>query len=494
MKKNISFILIIFILSGCSKKFLAVYPDTVLSEGSYYTSESDFIALANGCYLPLRDYIKNDAWVIAELISDNGSKQYNTSTGEALKGVVDQFITTAENAHYASFWNLAYNGINRCNKLLLEIDQHNVTWSNTALKDRCQGEALFLRSLYYFELVRQFGGVPLVLKTITANEAVATRRAPEDDIYASIISDLQQSLTHFNLADNVRENGRANLGASNALLAKVYITKQRFSDAKPVLESVINSGRYILLPNYANLFDPTNKDFKETIFSVQYSESTPALANNFIFQFAPWNSGGVITNRPAQNLVNTGGYNIPTQDLLDAFETGDLRRDVSIKFWNGVDWDGVVRPLPYCAKYKPPVTALDNSCSDNFPLLRYSDVLLMYAESLNNMGTIGTAITYVQQVRNRAGLTNDLTGYDKTKLDSLIAKERQKEFCFENQRWYDLKRTGQAIIIMNQHGIKMKARYPFLPANSYLVTPNKLVGPIPSQQIVLNKIDQNAGY
>jgi hypothetical protein len=110
------------------------------------------------------------------------------------------------------------------------------------------------------------------------------------------------------------------------------------------------------------------------------------------------------------------------------------------------------------------------------------------------MGTIGTAITYVQQVRNRAGLTNDLTGYDKTKLDSLIAKERQKEFCFENQRWYDLKRTGQAIIIMNQHGIKMKARYPFLPANSYLVTPNKLVGPIPSQQIVLNKIDQNAGY
>jgi tetratricopeptide (TPR) repeat protein len=494
MKKIIYFFFLTIILSGCSKDFLEIYPDTVLSEGSYYKTESDFVELANGMYLPMRSYTNNDAWVISELISDNGAKQFNSATGESTKGVVDQFLTSSDNTHYSNFWNLAYNGINRCNKLLEEIDNHGIEWSSNSIRERSIGEAYFLRGLYYFDLTRQFGAVPLVLNTISGDKAVDIKRTEEGEIYSSIINDLKQSIDHFSSTEDVTEKGRASLYAANAILGKVYLTDHKYDEAKPFLEAVINSGNYSLLPNYADLFDPTNKDYKETIFAIQFSESLPELSNQFIFRFAPWNSGGDITNQPAYNLVNTGGYNIPTDDLLEVFEPGDLRKDASINYWTGTDWDGEVRPIPYCAKFKPPVSAVDNSAGDSFPIIRYSDVLLMYAEILNETGNTSAAIPYVEQVRNRAGLNTPLTDYNNVSLDSLIAKERQKEFCFENQRWYDLKRTGKAIQVMMAHGIRMKAKYPFLPDNSYQINKNRLLAPIPTNQIVLNKLEQNPGY
>lgn len=492
--KNIIYFFLIFILASCSKKFLEIFPETTLNEGNFYKTESDFINLANGCYVPMRDNEKTNHWRISEFISDNGTKQYNPTTGDVDVTPIDQFLITAENRSYSGFWDLSYNGITRCNKLLFEINNRDISWSDISLKDRCIGEALFLRGLYYFNLVRQYGGIPLVLTSITSQESVGIKRSTEEVVYESIVSDLKQAVIHFSNAESVKENGRANLGAANALLGKVYLTLKDYNDAKTVLESVINSGNYVLLSNYTSLFDPTNKDFKETIFAIQYSENTAELSNSFIFSFAPWNSKGKITTRANVNISGSGGYNVPTQELIDAFEPGDVRKDVSIKYWTGPDWDNVVRSLPYCAKYKPPVSAPDNRCGDNLPVIRYSDVLLMYAEVLNNLGNTGQAIPYIEKVRNRAGLMNPLTGYDKLKLDSLIAKERQKEFCFENQRWYDLKRTGKAIEVMNAQGARLKAAYPFLPANSYELNANMLLAPIPGQQVLLNKIEQNPGY
>ena len=494
MIKIIYCFFLVFILSACSNDFLEIYPDTDLSEGNYYKTESDFVELANGMYLPMRGYTNNDSWVIAELISDNGTKQFNSATGESSKGVVDQFLTSSDNPHYSNFWNLAYNGINRCNKLIEEIDNHDIVWSSDAIRERSMGEAYFLRGLYYFDLTRQFGAVPLVLSTVSGDEAIDIKRTAEAEVYARIVDDLKQSIDHFSSTEGFGEKGRADLYAANAMLGKVYLTDHKYAEAKPFLETVINSGKFSLLPNYADLFDPTNKDYTETIFAIEYSESLPELSNQFIFRFAPWNSGGAITNLPSYNLVNTGGYNIPTDDLLEAFEPGDLRKDISINYWTGTDWDGEIRPIPYCAKFKPPITAVVNSAGDNFPIIRYSDVLLMYAEVMNETGNTAMAISYVEQVRNRADLNAPLTGYNKISLDSLIAKERQKEFCFENQRWYDLKRTGKAIEVMTAHGIKMKAKYPFLPDNSYEINENKLLAPIPTNQIILNKLDQNPGY
>lgn len=491
--KKLLYIISLFIICSCSHDFLEIYPDTTLSEGNFYQSEEQFIILANGCYIPLRDYEKNTHWVISELISDNTSFQYNNRTGEAVRGVIDQFIITSDNRAYADFWSFSYNGINRCNKLLTEIERPEVKWSDLAYKNRSSGEALFLRALYYFNLVRQFGGVPLVLTTISAPQALKIGRSTEDEVYTSIINDLNSAIAQFEGATKVEENGRANLYSSYALLGKVYLTRKDYVNAESVLKKVIESNKYSLLPNYADLFDSGKKDFKETIFSVQYSENNRELSNRFIFIFAPWTSAGSITQRPAINMISAG-WNMPTTDLLNAFEVGDLRKDVSIKIWNGPDWDGVVRNIPYTGKFKRPIAAPDDRTGDNFPILRYSDVLLMFAEALNEQGRTGEAINYVQQVRSRAGLKAPLVGYDKTKLEDLIAKERQVEFCFENQRWYDLKRTGKAVEVMTSHGLREISEKDFLFNSAYQINANKLLAPLPAEQILINNLTQNPGY
>lgn len=480
-------------LTACSEEFLELYPDSSLNEGNFYQSENEFMLLANGCYVPMRNYEKVEHWVMAELPSDNSSFQYNTATGEASKGVIDQFILSSDNVAYANFWNASYNGINRCNKLLSELDRPGVSWSKASYKDRSAGEAHFLRALYYFNLVRQFGGVPLVTGPITSQQAVDIKRSAADQVYEAIVADLKTAVARFANARDVEENGRANEMAAQALLGKVYLTMQQPNLAEAPLKAVIESGKYALLPNYADVFDPTKKDFKETIFAIQYSENSVELANRFIFFFAPWTSAGAITKRPAINLIG-GGWNQPTEDLIAAFEAGDKRKDVSIKYWTGKDWDGQVRPIPYCGKYQPPVSAPDDRTGDNLPVLRYSDVLLLYAEALNAQGRTGEAIPYVQQVRTRAGLTNDLTGLDKTALEELIARERQVEFCFENQRYYDLKRSGKALSVLTAHGQREKAKKSFLYASAFELNPNKLLAPIPEEQVLVNKLDQNPGY
>ncbi len=492
MKRFIS-ILTLLALTSCSDKFLEIFPQDSLNEGNFYKSETEFILLANGCYVPMRNYEKNQHWVLAELISDNGSKQNNIRTGEASRGVIDQFILGSDNAAYEAFWDQSYNGITRCNKLLSELDREGVIFSKESFRDRSAGEAHFLRALYYFNLVRQFGGVPMVTTPVTSQEAVGIKRATEDQVYAQIVKDLTEAIARFAKARDVAETGRANEWAAQGMLGKVQLTLKKYPEAQAALSEVINSGKYQLLANYADVFNPAQKDYKETIFAMQYSEASAEVANQFIFLFAPHTSGGAVTLRPNINIVNAG-WNQPTDDLIAAFEPGDARKAVSIGYWNGLDWDNIVRPVPYPNKYKAPIAAPDNRAGDNFPILRYSDVLLMQAEVLNELGKTSEAIPFVQQVRNRAKLTTPITATDKISLQNLIAKERQVELCFENHRWYDLKRTGKAIEVMSAHGKREIALKPFLFDGAYNITPNKLLAPIPANEILVNKLQQNPGY
>lgn len=496
MKKTIYLIIFLTTIS-CSSDFLELYPETTLNEGNFYNSEMEFILLANGCYIPMRDYEKDTHWVIAEIPSDNASYQHNPIDGGAWeRRVIDQFLASSSNSLYSGFWNMSYQGIYRCNKLLFELKhrEQNITWSK-GYKERCYGEALFLRALYYFNLVRQFGGVPLVLEPITSQAAIDIKRVEEEKIFETILADLNNAVTYFAGAIDTEENGRANWGAALSLLGKVYLTLHDYDKAETALKQVIGSKRYYLLPDFKDLFDPSKKDCKETIFAIQYSENSVELANSFAFSFAPWTSGGEITGRPNINISGSGsGWNQPTLDLINTFEEGDKRKSVSIGFWIGKDHDGVIRTIPYCAKYKPPISAPDNRCGDNLPILRYSDVLLMYAEVLNEKERTGEAIPFVEEVRFRAGLTEPLTGVDKSSLSELIARERQVEFCFENQRWYDLKRTGKALDILTEHGVREKGMKSFLDPKAFEMEKYKLLAPIPINEVIVNKIEQNIGY
>lgn len=502
MKIIIVIILSFGILAGCSKDFLERRPKTTLDETLFYKSEADFILLANSCYLPLREYAKDSWWILAEEPSDNAGFQYSLTESVGIRsgGVADMWLAAQGDPEYQNFWNQSYAGITSCNNLLSRIDNPDITWSKSSYKERCYGEALFLRALYYFNLVRTYGGVPIVLKFITSSEAVAIKRSTEAEVYNLIVDDLKLAVSHLSMASDVKENGRVNESAANSLLGKVYLTLHQYAEAETLLKAVINSGNYALLPNYADVFNPAKKDFKETVFAVQYSEVNEVVSNRFIFRFAPHTSLGYVTHRPNIGIATgtfTGGWNQPTDDLINAFEPGDMRKAVSIGYWTGPDWDGIVRAIPYCTKFKPPISAASNVCGDNFPVIRYSDVLLMYAEALNEQGRTSEALPYVQQVRNRVGLTDPLTGYDKQTLEALIAKERQVEFCFENQRFYDLKRTGKAIEIMTAHGAREKTTKPWINAyfpKAFDIQSYKLLAPIPVNEININKLEQNPGY
>ena len=197
--KNIIFLFIIFIISACSNSFLELYPETSLSEGTFYNTEEEMILLANGCYVPMRNYEKATHWFLSEMISDNTSYQFEPRCGSGTTGreAIDMFLSASNYSLYSDFWDFSYKGITCCNKLLNEIDNDGIKWSDVSYKNRCSGEAIFLRALYYFNLVRQFGGVPLVIEPVSSQAAVDIKRSTEDEIYTQIISDLTQSVTYF---------------------------------------------------------------------------------------------------------------------------------------------------------------------------------------------------------------------------------------------------------------------------------------------------------
>ncbi|MFD1165726.1 RagB/SusD family nutrient uptake outer membrane protein [Sphingobacterium daejeonense] len=475
--KKLIYITIIFLMSSCSNEFLDLYPETSLNESNFYKSDEEFISLVNGSYIPLRNLNKTVMWDVSEVKSDNMDLQPSNTNIEQSRN--ENFLMSSSSIVHKSLWDNAYKGIYNCNKTLNAIEGSDYTWNNEFLKDRSLGEVYFLRALYYFELGRQFGGVPLVLTEINSQDAVNIKRSPIQDVYQQVVSDLTLAIDHLSKANDVHENGRASLTAAQGLLGRVYLTQKDFSKAESILNTVIKSGKHGLLSNYADVFNPSKKDYYETLFSVQFSESAAELANNFIFFNAPYTSKGEVTGRP--NVAIQVNIAIkPTQNLINSFNENDLRFTTSIGKWTGSDEKGGTADYFYCAKYKGPQTAILGWSGDNFPILRYSDILLMYAEVLNELNRTGEAINYVKMVRDRAGLTENLVGLSKVDLGLLIEKERRLEFCFENHRWFDLVRTGRALEVMKALGKDIKQE--------------QLLAPIPGDQVLINNLEQNPGY
>lgn len=475
--KYIALSLLVILTSSCSKDFLDLYPETSLNEENFYKSDNDFIQLVNGCYIPLRNNEKSTHWNVSEVKSDNMDLQSSNTNIEQNRN--NSFDYNSASTTHKSHWDTNYNGIYNCNKAINAIINKDYQWINGNFKERSLGEVYFLRSLYYFNLVRQFGGVPLLSRAVSGDEAINIKRSSTEETYNFIINDLKEAINHLKNVGTTEEFGRVNLGAAQGLLGKVYLTIKQYSSAEEYLKAVINSNKFGLLDNYADVFDPNKKDYYETIFSIQYSESAADLANSFIFFNAPSTSKGNITGRPNVNL-NVSSAIKPTKVLIEAFEVGDERYPVSIGEWTGPNSAGNIETFYYCAKYKGPQTAALGWCGDNFPVLRYSDILLMYAEVLNELGRTAEASVYVKEVRNRANLTNDISNLNQSELRLLIEHERQVEFCFENQRWYDLVRTDRAIPVIAVLGITL--------------SPNKLLAPIPGDQIMINQLEQNPGY
>ncbi|MCE7044557.1 RagB/SusD family nutrient uptake outer membrane protein [Dyadobacter sp. CY312] len=468
-------------LSSCSDEFLDLKPISTATSDNFYRTPDDFKNALNGGYAGLRSGgITANSYVFGEITSDNTVAVASGSVTD--QDEFDRFYIKTTNPFISARWNEGYSIIARYNTILDKIG--GVTMDE-ALKTRYIAETKFLRAVIYFTLVRTYGDVPLILKPVTnPDEGYSFGRSPQAEVYAQIEKDLAEAEAVLPVSYPAADLGRATKGAAKAYLGKVYLTQKKFGAAAGKLKEVIDLGVYALLPSYADVFRVANKNSKETVFEVQYKSGGAGLGNPWPNAFAPQNSGNAVI------AFGGDGNNQPTADMIAAYEPGDLRKDASLAT-SYVNAAGQVIPDKFIKKYYDvPVAKNDNG--NNIPLIRYADVLLMYAEAVNEVGyqAEGEALNYLNMVRTRAGLAKktavDIPSQQAFRL--AMEHERRVELAFEGHRWFDLVRTDRAISVLNSKKEQIR-----LVAD---LTANNLVFPIPQSQIDINKdkIKQNPGY
>ena len=433
---------------GC-KKYLAVDPPYSQDAENFFETPEDYDRALTGAYDLLQSSFLS-LW-IGEIASDNsiaGGESVNDSQG---LHQIDLMNHGGVNVELRNILRWNYAGVTRANYIMENKD--NIEFSG---KEKILAETRFLRAYYYFELVKFFGDVPLIIdKRIGIDEATQIERSPKSEVYAQIETDLQYAAGILDPIATVQ--GRATKGAALSLLGKVYLYQNKYADAAATFDQVIASNAYSLVANYADLFQVNNENSSESVFSVQYSGLEGGSYGCLIClegNAAPGFQGIRQYNGPVYGDGNS--YNLPTQSLYDAFSPLDSRRNHSI-----LDIDAFIAAQPnpetisyaigagghtgfYNNKYIKRLGELglpDNDLTSplNYMAIRYSDVLLMAAEAHYLNGNTSLAQQLVNQVRGRAGVQ----GVSVNSIN-VIYKERRYEFAGEGHRFFDLVRTGQA--------------------------------------------------
>ncbi|PSL23519.1 putative outer membrane starch-binding protein [Dyadobacter jiangsuensis] len=486
--------------SSCSEDFLNQSDPTKVGVNLFYKNEDQVKQALNGVYGGVQT-LTNTGYLFGEFQTDNTTVDLNPADrGGAGSWEAFEFGTVnSGNGEIANLWNGYYATLYNCNLTLEKMV--DATMSETGRKE-VQAQLKFLRGYMYFNMVQYFGGVIIVTSTLSVPDpAFDLVRSTEAETWAQIEKDLKDAAAGLpEKYTAAADKGRATKGAALSLLGKAYLTQKKYADALATLKEVTKLG-YALNANYADNFDPApaKKNGIESIFEIQYQgDNDLGEWSNFQYVFAPRISKGAVTGYAAGA---NGGRNVPTNDIMAAYEKGDLRKDISLK--TSFTLDGKVYPVPYVSKYNYPHTIVSRT-NTNWPVLRYADVLLMLAEATNEQsGPTAEALGYLNQVRKRAGL-EELAIADKAAFRTAVLKERRLELAFENHRWFDLKRTktpAEWAAFMNAHGAQERAKPTVdrgnVPFNStdYVYTENEYVLPLPAPQILINaKLIQNPGY
>ncbi|MFA6084025.1 RagB/SusD family nutrient uptake outer membrane protein [Mucilaginibacter sp.] len=503
MKKlyKLSFLLgFLAVTSACKKSFLDLSDPTKKNADKFYQTEDQIQQAVNGAYSSMQDHV-NSQYIFAEMSSDNTTIQLNPSDrGQTDRAEAFEFWNlTATNVNIADLYNQSYNALYNINFALSRID--GVTGISDKKKGQYKGELEFIRAYYYFNLVRYFGPVVLITEPLaSSSDAFNTSRSPEDAVYAQIIKDLSDAAANLPAKSEyaATDAGRASKGSALGLLGKVYLTIKDYAKAESTLRQVLPLG-YSLVNKYADVFATNNKNNSESLFEVQYQGGNNLGEwSSFLYSFAPRNSEGAVTGFPTSRPQ---GWNIPTKNIISEFEANDQRKAVALRegYTNSA---GVYVAIPFVNKYNHAHT-IEGRTDDNWPVLRYSDVLLMLAEAINEQSGPGNAYQYINQVRRRAGL-GDLAGLSQETFRTAIRHERRVELAFENDRWFDLKRAftnAQMVLILNAHGQAERAAptvdrggVPFT-GNDYKFDGYEALYPMPDRQLFLDKnLTQNPGY
>lgn len=449
-------------LLSCQDDFLELYPETSLTSATFFKTESDFEQAVNAAYVPLRLIYNEDAYLVGEMHSDNtyyprnplfGARDQNQTFADFAIPKADGLTT---NTHLLNMYRRYYQIISRANQVLALIDEVEF---DEEPKRNLKGQVQFLRAFSYFQLVRTFGQAPLQLNPVKTRDEAAQPLAGKEELY-QLVEDDAKSAAGLLPPKSRQEPGRVTSGTARMLLADLYLVQKRWSDASAVLMEIVESGEYDLMPSYDQAFTTStgNKNNQESVFEVQFKEGPEGYSGDFVYRFMPRpitesELGAIMGTSNPQNLSGEGD-NVPTPDLIAAYEEGDERKDISIGYitLSGSQW--IEDTYPYIKKYIHP-HAQHNNTGMNWPVYRYAETLLSLAEALNEQSQTVEAAKYLNQVRERAGL-DPATASGQAGLREAIFRERRVELAFENKRWFDIARTGRIQEIIAPYGERIK--------------------------------------
>lgn len=445
---EITFFSLLVTISGC-KKFLDIDPPYTQDAENFFTNESDYERALIGAYDLLQGTFLS-VW-ISEIASDNTIAGGESVTDTEGLHQIDAMNHGAVNNELRNIFRWNYAGITRCNFITENKDNIDFDGKNIII-----AQARFLRAFYYFELVKFFGDVPLIIdQRLGVEQVTELPRSPKVDVYAQIESDLTYAVDNLELTTTTK--GKATKGAAQSLLGKAYLYQQKWIEAAQMFDLVINSGQYGLFNDFSKLFLVDNEGCNETIFDVEYSGLEGGGYGCLIClegNAGPGFQGIRQYNGPVYGDGNS--YNLPTQNLYDAFEANDLRREATC-----LDIDAFIAAQPNAAsityaegggghtgyynnkyiKRQAEIGLPDNDLTSpvNYRAIRYADVLLMAAEAYFESGNPSLATQYLNSVRARVNMPS-ISGITINE----IYNERRLELSCEGHRFFDLVRTGQA--------------------------------------------------
>ena len=480
------------LFSSCSD-FLDKSPKNTVDPETSVTDDVA-VAMTNACYRTLQssNMYNQRLWTLDIVAGDS-----EVGAGGGTDGIetvqASNFTTQSDNGMALYMWRSPWVGIGQCNIVIKDLEGN----ADDNIKERCLGEAYFLRAHYYYVLVRLYGGVPLRLEPFTPGDNTAIARASKEEVYSQIMSDCNKAISILPAKseydkDNV---GRASKDAALTMLADAYLTlapdnKNNYSHVVNLCDSVTALGYDLGNCNYKDNFDATVNNGPESIFEVQFSGNTEYdfWGNN------PQSSWLSTFMGPRNSDFVAGGYgwNQPTQEFVDQYEAGDKRKDITVLYSGCPDFDGKTYKSSYSntgynvRKFLVPksISPEYNTNPANFVVYRYADILLMKAEALNEMGQTGKAAEPLNIVRDRAGLTH-VSNLSQDDIREKIIHERRMEFAFEGYRWFDMIRIDHGNYAVSfLKSIEKKNG-----------TKDRLLFPIPQTEMDANSLmKQNPGY
>ncbi len=474
-------------LISCKKDFLNKLPISQGTVGNYYKTASDAEGGLVGAYQ--QAFLTDQYWVWDYTTNGDARADNCFAGGDNPDNFgIDNFTPTPLNGNITRDWQGLYQDIYAANTVIDKVPQIPATSFNGNRQQEIISEAKFIRALSYFQLVTTYGAVPLVTSTIAGKFQPTPSRTSVTAVYAQIEKDLTDG--EGVLPASFPNVGRATKGAVQALLAKVYAQEGKYQQCLDYCNKVI-AGPYALVPDYKTLFDGT-KNTTESIFEIQHSDASSFTTYN-VSLYLPEIFGTYSFKK----------FNIPTNDLTNLFKSqnDNIRLNASV-YTATVDVNGqaagdpVPPPytdksptVPFLYKWKTNISQFGGG-TDNTILLRLADIVLLKAEALNQLGQTPAAIPLVNQIRTRVHLPG-ITVTSKDDVALAILNERRMELAFEGQRWNDLLRFGSDYTIN-----LMKAQVdPFGKALNYGINQNKLIFPVPLNEIQLDgNLTQNPGY